>query len=59
MIISNFYRLAIIAFLMQWTLVHAQEAQPLQQLRRQIQLLLLAEPLSHVQVEFHSFHFHS
>jgi len=30
MIISNFYRLAIIAFLMQWTLVHAQEAQPLQ-----------------------------
>lgn len=30
MIISNFYRLAIIAFLMQWTLAHAQEAQPLQ-----------------------------
>ena len=28
--ISNFYRSAIIAFLMQWTLVHAQEAQPLQ-----------------------------
>ena len=28
--ISNFYRSAIIAFLMLWTLVHAQEAQPLQ-----------------------------